>query len=80
MCLSCPKLELKVLYFALTVRASSGSVISPTAHSAPRGFPDPNIHSLGRHCEPDPQAHVHVQIARACNIDVGEAAFAFKKG
>jgi hypothetical protein len=22
----------------------------------PRGFPDPNIHSLGQHCEPDPQA------------------------
>jgi hypothetical protein len=24
----------------------------------PRGFPDPNIHSFGRHCEPDPQARV----------------------
>jgi hypothetical protein len=22
----------------------------------PQGFPDPNIHSLGRHCEPDPQS------------------------
>jgi hypothetical protein len=24
----------------------------------PQGFPDPNIHSLGRHCEPNPQARV----------------------
>ncbi len=22
----------------------------------PQGFPDPNIHSLGRHCEPNPQS------------------------
>jgi hypothetical protein len=35
MCPSCQKVELKVVYFAFTFRASSGSQISPTAHSDP---------------------------------------------
>jgi hypothetical protein len=33
MCQSCREVELKVVYFALTVRASSSSLVSLTAHS-----------------------------------------------
>jgi hypothetical protein len=38
---------------------SPGSYTPPTSKSRPPGFSSPNIHSLGRHCEPDPQARVH---------------------
>jgi hypothetical protein len=33
---------------------SSGSYSPLPEIPTPRGFPDPNIHSLGQHCEPDP--------------------------
>jgi hypothetical protein len=36
--------------------SSPGSYTPLPEITTPRGFPDPNIHSLGRHCEPDPQA------------------------
>ncbi len=45
---------------------SPGSYTPLPKIPTPRGFPDPNIHSLGRHCEPDPQAR-----AQYCNYRKG---------
>ncbi len=40
---------------------SPGSYTPLPKIPTPQGFPDPNIHSLGRHCEPNPQARVQIE-------------------
>jgi hypothetical protein len=43
----------------LTLSFPSPAHVAPHPKSRPPGvFPDPNIHSLGRHCEPNPYARV----------------------
>ncbi len=40
--------------------SSPGSYTPLPKILTPQGFPDPNIHSLGRHCELNPQARVQL--------------------
>jgi hypothetical protein len=39
---------------------SPGSYTPLPEIPTPQGFPDPSIHSLGRHCEPNPQARLQL--------------------
>ncbi len=46
---------------------SPGSYTPLPKIPTPQGFPDPNIHSLERHCEPNPQSSL-TSILQPCNI------------
>jgi hypothetical protein len=49
---------------------SPGSYTPLPKIPTPQGFPDPNIHSLGRHWELDPQARVHSPFAMSSSFTI----------